>query len=133
MHRKRSFTGLAAVLLLAACATTGGMRSAPLDEGTSRVFAGEYDQVLRAAREAVVEAGLAVEEVDKINDTAWMIIAKKGMSGWSWGELVRVVVEKTGPESTSVRVASQRKVATSIAAKGDYSVAILSNIELKLK
>ena len=130
---QRLLAAMTAVIVLSACATTGGMRSAPLAQGTPRTFSAEYDKVLKASREAVVEAGLAIEEVTKVNEQTWMIIGKKGASGFTWGELVRVVVEQTAPTETTVRVYTQRKLATNITAKGDYSDAILSNIELKLK
>ena len=131
--RSRPTAALALALVFAGCATTGGMRRAPLAEGSARTFPGEYARVLTAAREAVVEAGLAVEEANRVNDTAWMIIGKKGVSRFSLGELVRVVVEKTGAAETTVRVRTQRRLATNVAAKGDYSRSILSNIELKLQ
>ena len=109
------------------------MRNAPVDEGVAQTFHGDYDRILKAARESVVEAGLAIEEVDKMDDKTWMIIAKKGASAFSWGELVRVVVQNGDADSTTVRVLTQRKMATNVTAKGDYSKSILSNMELKLK
>jgi len=119
--------------LIPACATTGGMRSAPVEQGVARAFKGDYDRTLKAARESVVEAGLAIEEVNKVDEKTWMIIAKKGGSAFSWGEMVRVVVQNTGTDETTVRVITQRKLATNVTAKGDYSTSILSNLELKLK
>ena len=122
-----------ALLAVPACATTGGMKSAPITEGVSRSFQGDYDRVLSAARESVVDAGLDIDEVSKVDDKTWMIIAKKGASAWSWGELVRVVVQETGPAETSVRVLTERRMATNVAAKGDYSKSIFSGMEFKLK
>ena len=61
-----------------------------------------------------------------------MIVAKKGTSAWSWGELVRVVVQKSASDRTTVRVLSRRRMATNVTAKGDYSDTIFSNIELAL-
>lgn len=116
-----------------ACATTGGMKSAPLSEGVAKTFSGNFDQILKASREAVVEAGLAIDEASKVDEKTWMIIGKKGASGWSWGELVRVVVHQTAPSQTSVTVFTQKRVSVNVTAKGDYSTAILSNVELKLK
>lgn len=109
------------------------MRSAPIDEGVARTYSAGHDRVFKAARESVVEAGLSIEEIKKVDDRTWMIIGKKGMSGMSWGELVRVVVQQIGPAETTVRVLSKRKLATNMTAKGDYSASILSNVELILK
>ncbi len=62
------------------CATTGGMRNAPEAAGSQRSFAANYDAVLEASREAVVEAGLTIEQVDKVSETKWVIVAKKAGS-----------------------------------------------------
>src|SRR3989441_8073951 len=119
--------------LLAACASAGGMRAEPLDVGVLREFNGDYTTVLRATRNAVASAGLAVDSYEEVNDSTAMIVAKKGNSAWSWGELVRVVVQKSASDRVSVRVLSRRKMATNITAKGDYSNTIFSNIELALR
>ena len=133
IRRSMALICVAVLTILTGCATTGGMRSAPLTEGVSRTFKGDYDRVLKAARESVVEAGLAIDEVNKVDDKTWMIISKKGASAFSWGEMIRVVVQGSGTDETAVRVMTQRKVATNVTAKGDYSTSILSNMELKLK
>src|SRR6266446_7421214 len=121
-----------ALTLLAACASAGGMRAEPLDVGVVREFNGDYTTVLRATRNAVASAGLAVDSYDEVNDSTAMIVAKKGSSAWSWGELVRVVIQKTG-DRVAVRVLSRRKMATNVTAKGDYSDTIFSNIDLALR
>jgi len=104
-----------------------------LDVGVLREFNGDYTTVLRATRNAVASAGLAVDSYEEVNDSTAMIVAKKGNSAWSWGELVRVVVQKSASDRVSVRVLSRRKMATNITAKGDYSNTIFSNIELALR
>ena len=120
------------VACLTGCATTGSMKSAPLSEGIPQTYTADFDSTLKAAREAVVEAGLQIEEVNKIDETNWTILGKKPTSAWSWGELVRVSVEQSSETTTTVRVLTKRRLATNVTAKGDYSKAILSNIELKL-
>jgi hypothetical protein len=121
------------VLSPIACATTGSIRSAPLSAGMARTFAAELPAVMSAAREAMVEAGLTIEESRQVNDTTWMIIGQNPASIMSYGEIVRVVVEKAGAAGTAVRVHSKRRVATNVTAKGDYSPRILSYIEFKLR
>jgi hypothetical protein len=118
---------------LLACASAGGMREEPLDVGVVREFNGEYTTVLRATRDAVASAGLAVDSYEEVNDSTAMIVAKKGTSAWSWGELVRVVVQKSASDRVAVRVLSRRRMATNVAAKGDYSDTIFSNIALALR
>ena len=115
------------------CATTSSVQNAPLHAGVARTYEADFDRTLKAAREALVEAGLQIENVNQVDNDNWMILGKKGTSAWSWGELARVVVTRDNPTATTVRVYTQRKSAVNIAAKGDYSNSILSNIELKLK
>jgi hypothetical protein len=128
----KSFLAFAFVVF-SACATSGALRQEPLDRGVSRTFIGKYDMILNAARDATVAAGLHLESVDKVDDHTWALLGKKDASAWSAGELVRVVVQQTGPDSTAVRIISKKRIATNIAARGDYSQAIFNDIELRLK
>lgn len=126
---------LLVVLLLAVsgCASPKSVQNAPLHAGLARTFQSDYDSTLDAAREAIIEAGLQIESASEVDDNTYMIIAKKGTSMVSWGGVVRVTVISVNPEETTVRVVSERRLATNVTAKGDYSNAILSNIELKLR
>ncbi|MGZ3506692.1 MAG: hypothetical protein ACXVAW_19390 [Vulcanimicrobiaceae bacterium] len=122
-----------ALIGLSACATSGALKQEPLDRGVSRTFTGNYDTILKAARDATVAAGLHLESVDKVDDHTWSLLGKKDASAWSAGELVRVVIQQTGPDLTAVRIISKKRIATNVAARGDYSQAIFNDIELKLK
>jgi hypothetical protein len=117
------------VLALAAgCASTGGMVAEPVDVGTKRTFDHGYAEVVDAARAAVTAAGLTVQADSVLNDSTRMIVGTKGMSAFSWGELVRVVVQCTDSSLTNVHVLTRRKMATNITAKGDYSATIFKAI-----
>ena len=121
------------LMVSTACATTGGLKQEPLDQGVTRTFGGNYDTILKAARDATVASGLHLESVDKVDDRTWTLVGKKDASAWSWGELVRVVVQQTAPDSTTVRIISKKRMATNVGARGDYSQAIFADMELKLK
>src|SRR5881392_4065262 len=111
----RVFT-IVALVALTACATSGGLRQEPLDQGVSRNFVGDYDTILKAARDATVASGLHLESVDKVSDKTWTLLAKKDASAWSWGELVRVVVQQTSADTTAVRIISKKRMATNVGA-----------------
>jgi hypothetical protein len=81
-----------------------------------------------AAREAVSQAGFQIDDVVHPNDSTWMVIGKRGASFFSYGELVRAVVQPAAGGQTVVRIVTRRRLATDITAKGDYSHAILSSI-----
>lgn len=136
-HHARQFSTrgplIVAGILLAGCASAGGMKNAPLDAGVTREFSGSYQSIVRAARDATVQAGLAIDSFTDVDSSTAMIVAKKGSSMWSYGELVRVVVQKAGENRATVRVYSKRKLATNVTARGNYSETIFENITLSLR
>lgn len=113
---------------ITACATTGGIRNEPLDAGTSRSYAAPLNRVVTATREAVAQAGLQIDDVSHPSDSTWVVIGKRGIGIFSYGELVRAVVRPAGTGRTIVYVLTRRRVATDITAKGDYSHAVLSSV-----
>ena len=121
------------LLLTFGCATTSTMRNVSLDNGIPKIFVASLDLVLKATQKSVTQSGLQVEEITQLDDETWIIIGNKDTSAWSWGELVRVTVQKKSETETLVRVFTKRKLATNITAKGDYSQVILSNIDLNLR
>ena len=133
MRRLRILACVGLAIVVAGCATTSSIQNAPLHAGISRTFTNDYETVLKATREALVESGLNIERATEVDEDNYMIIGKKSTSAFSWGELVRVVITKVDENETTVRVYTKRKVGTNIAAKGDYSNSVLSNIELKLR
>jgi len=125
--------GLAvAAAIAAACASTAGLRSEPLDAGETKFYAAPLAVVGPAARQAVLSAGLNVDTVSTLDSLTWMIIAKKGMSLFSYGELVRVVVAQTPDGAVAVRVFTKRRLATNVTAKGDWSGPIFQQLDLIL-
>lgn len=107
------------------------IRSAPLHSGESRTYQAPYKKLVKYARESVTESGLIIESSEKIDDNTYMIIGKAKTSAFSWGELVRVVLIDN-VEKVTVRVFSKRRIKLNLAAKGNYTQTILSNIEAKI-
>src|SRR5438105_2469208 len=121
-----------AVVITAACASTAGLRSEPLDAGETKFYSAPLAVVGPAARQAVLSAGLNVDTVSTPDSLTWMIIAKKGMSLFSYGELVRVVVAQTPDRAVAVRVFTKRRLATNVTATGDWSGAIFQQLDRTL-
>ncbi len=121
---------------LSACASVGGMRSAPLDEGVVRYFDADLRPAVLAVRNACLGSQLEIEEVNRINDDSWMIIAKRSSGEWTWGELVRIVVERTPTAQNDarvvVRILTKRRAALNVTAKGDWSEELFTQIALEL-
>jgi hypothetical protein len=128
----RGMIVLAAVILLPGCASTGSVRNADPDAGTGRTYEASLKRTVVAAREAMTESGLVIEDVSKAENGSWLIMSKSKAGPLSYGEIVRVIVVAEDPEHTTVRVFTKRRISFNITAKGDYSRQILANIDFKL-
>lgn len=124
---------LGAGLALGACATVGGIATAPPSGGVERIFYARLDSVVTAARQSLVESGLALQTAEELVDGGWKFVGERGSSAFSYGELVRVVVQPVAPRVVSVRVLTQRRLATNITARGDYSQLIFGGIAYRLR
>ncbi len=127
--RKIPFT----VVLVAGCASMGGLKSEPLDQGVTRYYEATLADAVRSVRSAVTGAGIAIDEVSQVNESTWMIAGKKSAGAFSWGEIVRVVVQDEGSQGIAVRILTKRRVATNVTATGDWSNQIFSQLDLDLK
>jgi hypothetical protein len=103
------------VLGAVGCTNTRTIQSEPLSAGTTRSFSADYRSVVDAARSAVPEAGLTLEN-ERLTDAGTMLVAERGVTAWSWGEVVRILVQPNG-EGSSVRIISDRTLGTNITAK----------------
>ena len=119
--------------LLPACASTGSVRSAAPDAGVARTYQANLKRTVVAAREAMIESGLVIEDVSQAENGSWLIMSKSKSGAFSYGEIVRVIVAPANPGHTTVRVFTKRRVFFNITAKGDYSRQILANIDFKLE
>jgi len=73
-------------------------------------------------------------QASRVDGGGWSIVASKGMSAFSYGEFVRVMVAPaSNPKSSIVHVLTRRRLATNVTAKGDYSEAIFAGIDLRLQ
>ena len=128
----RGMVVLAAVILLPGCASTGSVRNAAPDAGTARTYEASLKRTVVAAREAMTESGLVIEDVSETEKGTWLIMSKSKAGALSYGEIVRVIVVAEDLEHTTVRVFTKRRISFNITAKGDYSRQILANIDFKL-
>ena len=108
------------------------LKNAPPEAGALQEFEDTYERVLEAVRKAIVSAGLAIKETDAVGENQTTILAEKGISALSWGELVRVVVQRSSAHQTVVRVLTMRRLAMNITAKGDYSETVFASISKSL-
>ena len=105
--RRRTLAFVATLpLLLGACQTRAAIRNAPSDAGIAASYAGDFDRVKQASRDAVAEASFTVRE-DGAWDKAWRIVATQGLSSGTVGRMVRVVLQPGMPVGVHVLVRSK--------------------------
>lgn len=126
-------SALIAVIGVMGCATIGGLKDEPLTEGTSRPFAAEFEELVKVVPEVFDSLGLELTESYPVNDEAWMFLGEKPASLFSYGAVLRVVVERLGEHQTAVRIVSKRRVGTAFGNKGDYSKDIFEAVANHLK
>lgn len=122
------------VLLLGGCiGTKGGLKKQAEGTGVSQTFEHGYNDVAKATRRAIVNSGLAIDEASQVAPGKLAIIAKKDSGRFSYGELVRVIVQELSEQRTQVEIITKKRVKLNVLAKGDWSQTIFSNIELELQ
>ena len=115
-------------IVLAGCATTGDLRQEPMEEGVQRLFRYPAAQVSEATQVALETAGFEISEVAEVEEGLWTVVAAKGMSPMSVGELVRVLLQADGPDKTVVRIITKRRLAI-ITAKSDWSATLYEDMK----
>jgi hypothetical protein len=113
------------------CATRSSVKDKPLDAGTWQEFSAPKAKVSDFALASVKELELDVVEQYSASPSTSVIVAEAGISGWSYGEIVRVAIEELGASRTSVRVVSDAKFKMNYTAP-DHSREIISKIAAKL-
>jgi hypothetical protein len=107
------------------------MRSEPFANGVSRTYPAGFARTIQAAENALVAAGLNQErncpDIDTVTREPHCV-----------GLLInpvddRVLIQRLGPELTTVRVISKYREQTILGRRGDYSGTILDEIARNLK
>jgi len=127
---KRAIVSILPFLLLG-CATTASVKKVPTEIGEKRIFEAEFAEVVEAAQFAVAELGMETKQI-QTSESAFALLAEKPASLFSWGELIRVSVEKGANGNSVVRVLTKRRLATNVTAKGDWSEEIFAEIAKRL-
>jgi hypothetical protein len=113
------------------CSTTRTVRDKPLDLGATHQFHSDYARVLQVTRESIPDVGLAMKDEQAIPGGGVMLLATRGITAWSYGEVVRAVVQP-GSDSTSVRVLTERAFGMNATAKMDFADDLFTKIGQKL-
>ncbi len=121
------------IICIGGCATRSAMLDAPLEAGRSQTFRADYDRVIRASRDALTSSGLDIDKASEMDNETFVILAQKGVSMSSYGELVRLTVQGVSESETEVKVYTKKRLATNITARGDWADTVFANIALQLR
>ncbi len=102
-------------ILLSGCATMNTVRpdGATHPDGATRVYVYPLPVVFAAAKAAARDVGLEV--VEEAPDKSFLT-ARRGVTGWSWGEVVGIYLAPKSPEETKVTIRSLPRLRTNITA-----------------
>ena len=88
---------------LSGCATSETVRKAPVDQGISRAFPASYDHAVATTIKALSSLNINITG-SETQAVGTVIMVSKPMSGFSWGEVGRVIVKKSDAAPTTVIV-----------------------------
>jgi hypothetical protein len=111
------------------CSTPRAVKSAALATGATRVYIADFDDVMDAVRSSLESLDLR-ETSEEPTDGGVIAMAQRGITGWSWGEIVRVLVKRHGTRTT-VRVISEKVYAPNVTAK-DFTEDLFTRIGQRL-
>lgn len=132
MHSILRRTALSFLIVfgLASCASMSTIENAPLTDGETKIFQADYEKVKAAALISLEAQKLDVQNTEDV-DGGQAIYFTKPVSGFSWGEVGRVFVEKGMNGNTKVYVKTARRSSTNITATSQSTFAkrIFAGIE----
>ena len=108
-------------LILLGCASTSTVANAPAESAISVDITKPCAAVQEVLEPALIDLGFEIDSVEDLDACGRTIIAKKGMSAFSWGELVRVTLREKDSQSSALEIVTQRRLSTNITADGDWS------------
>lgn len=121
------------LIALAGCATMAGMRTEPLDAGVAREYTTDLRTAVSATRNALLGSALEIDDVEQMDESTSMFLAKRKAGQWTYGELVRVLVVQTSEDVVTIRILSKRRSAINVTARSDWSDAVFAQIALDLE
>ena len=119
---------LLAALLTSACATKAGLRAAPLTDGALRVYRADLQDTVEAVRASMTSREFEVNTPQEVAPGTWMMVGEKAASAFSWGELVRAVVQPDPGGGTALRIVTRRLATGNVTARGDWSGPIFDDV-----
>jgi hypothetical protein len=125
---------MACVLCLAGsgCATVNSVSREPLTDGLTWPYPVPLEYVIQATRTVMTRGEVTIERDAPLDTRTWMIVGTQGVSLFSWGEIVRVVI--VGYPWTTVTAYCEPRIATNVTAMDtdDFAAKLFPAIALEL-
>lgn len=121
------------LLAVGGCANLGTVRDAPLTAGTVQAFAASYDQTTAATLATLNQFNVTITSTQE-QPTGLQILVTKFTPLSGWGEVGRILVERTAAPPTPVRVVWERRSQLSFTGTGqaEFSRELYSGIQQNL-
>jgi hypothetical protein len=116
--------------LLTSCASSETVRNAPLTDARSKPFNASYERTNAATLKALSAMNVDVtESSEDARGTTYMV--EKALTGFSWGEIGRVLVQKSAAPPTTVYVNWEKRARYQITGTGqnEFSDALFFQID----
>jgi hypothetical protein len=108
--------------LIAGCVGAGTMRAIAPDAGLEARYTLPVETVRAGLDSALRTRGLRLEEEAWFDSTTTVVLASRGASFFSYGEYVRVSLQRSnGPSQTSARVVARSRYALDLSGRADRS------------
>ena len=129
----RSWLAIGLLLTLGACATSETARDAPIDAGVSNTYAAPYDRVSAATFETIRALNVNITATEE-KPNGLQIQVSKSANLFSWGEVGRIVIERSPAPPTVVRVFWQKRSQVQITgtSQTDFSNDLFAGIQQRL-
>ncbi|RLD21192.1 MAG: hypothetical protein DRI71_09425 [Bacteroidetes bacterium] len=119
-------------LVASAQTSTDKVKKAPLDAGDSRDFSASLETIVQYAKGALNDVNLELEFIEQVDNNSYMLMGIRRASGFSWGEILRLVVTRKSATETTVYVYAKKKVGMNLTAKTTKPSTIFSSIQSQL-
>ncbi len=129
MKKVKAISTILLMLLFSGCATTYTVKNEPLAAGYTQAFKSDISTISELAYQGAINTGIKIKSNEALSEDQWMIIGTTPPSMWSYGEIVRIIVESRTDSSSVVSVQVKVRLATNIFAKTDYHLDIFQYIQ----
>jgi hypothetical protein len=116
------------VVCASGCATVSSTKTAPIKEAKAVQIAAPCPEVRAALPTGLRRLGFLIEEIIETDTCEVTIVASKGGSAFSWGELVRVSVVQVSAGATELQITTKLRLITNIFAQSDWSAPIATAV-----